>query len=241
MPGKVSKAGGKPTQTIAAGKASAGGSSRTSGNSKASSNSSVKKPATTTSTSKPTPPPKLRNVDKVDFGKTKTVADAGVYHRPKPIAAATGRDPAPPKPKSNPKKPLTFADYKTQTRIDERARKQLEAEKKARTEETAKAKLKTTITVASALAGTAIGGLSGTLVGIGVDGAREISDAKAHDKGEMTTIEKTIYEDNLYEHAHLGMGMSLKGTDDYWFDTLHKESIEQRKEEIKAEEEDENK
>ncbi|MGN1034640.1 MAG: hypothetical protein ACI4PK_03530, partial [Oscillospiraceae bacterium] len=47
----------------------------------------------------PAPATKPKNVDKVDFGKIKTTADAGVYHRPKPIAAATGHDPEPPKPK----------------------------------------------------------------------------------------------------------------------------------------------
>ncbi|MGN1039502.1 MAG: hypothetical protein ACI4PI_02330, partial [Oscillospiraceae bacterium] len=47
---------------------------------------------------RPTPSPRPKDVDKVDFGKPKQTVDAGIYHRPKPIAAATGRDPEPPKP-----------------------------------------------------------------------------------------------------------------------------------------------
>lgn len=104
MPPKVYKASSKPTQTKTVAKASTSSSSKSSGNSKSSSSSSVIK-TTSTSNSRPTPAPKP-NVDKVDFGKTRTIADAGVYHRPKPIAAATGRDPetkTKPKPSAAPK------------------------------------------------------------------------------------------------------------------------------------------
>ena len=96
MPLKVYKASSKPIHTKTVAKASTGSSSKSSGSSKSSSSSSVRK-TTTTSNSRPTPAP-TPNVDKVAFGKTTTTASAGVYHRPKPIAAATGRDPEPPKP-----------------------------------------------------------------------------------------------------------------------------------------------
>ena len=73
--------------------AKASSSSKSSGSSKTSSSSGVKKA---------TPPPvKPKNVDKVDFGKPKPQADAGVYHKPRLIAAATGRDPEPPKPQAD--------------------------------------------------------------------------------------------------------------------------------------------
>lgn len=95
MPPRVGS--NKPAQTKTMAKASS--SSKSSGSSKTSSSSGVKKA---------TPPPvKPKNVDKVDFGKPKPQADAGVYHKPRLIAAATGRDPEPPKPKkTEPPKPV---------------------------------------------------------------------------------------------------------------------------------------
>ena len=92
---KVSKVGGsKPTQTKTITKKSSGSSKQTqvktttksSGSSKVSNTNTVKQT---------TPAPKPKNVDKVEFGKPKPTVDTGVYHRPKPIAAATGRDPEP--------------------------------------------------------------------------------------------------------------------------------------------------
>lgn len=92
MPPKVARTGGgsktQPPKTMA----KASSSSKSSGSSKMSSSSGVKKSAPPV-TSKP------KNVDKVDFGKPKPQADAGVYHKPRLIAAATGRDPEPPKAK----------------------------------------------------------------------------------------------------------------------------------------------
>ncbi len=83
MPPKVSRVVSKPTKAIA--KASTSSSSRSSGSSsKTSSSSRIRKSATTAS--RPAPEPKPKNVDKVDFGKPKTIVDAGVYK------------PAPPKP-----------------------------------------------------------------------------------------------------------------------------------------------
>lgn len=89
MPPKVSKVSSKPTQTKTIAKASTSSSSKSSRSSKASSSSGVKKSAPPV-TSKP------RNVDKVDFGKTKTTADAGIYKPappPKSMAAAKHEDP----------------------------------------------------------------------------------------------------------------------------------------------------
>ena len=57
----------------------------------------------------------------------------------------------------------------------------------------------------------------------------------------MSPTEETIYHDNLYEHARFGAGMSLQGIDDFAFDQAHQNTIDQRKEAIRAEEEDENK
>ena len=77
---KVSKVGGsKPTQTKTITK-------KSSGSSKVSNINTVKQT---------TPAPKPKNVDKVEFGKPKPTVDTGVYHKPKLIAAATGRDPEP--------------------------------------------------------------------------------------------------------------------------------------------------
>ena len=92
---KVSKVGGsKPTQTKTITKKSSGSSKQTqvktttksSGSSKVSNINTVKQT---------TPAPKPKNVDKVEFGKPKPTVDTGVYHKPKLIAAATGRDPEP--------------------------------------------------------------------------------------------------------------------------------------------------
>ncbi len=106
MPPKVSRT--STVRTIPQKKTTVSSSKSTSkSSSTTSSKSTVSRPTTSTVRSappKPAPAPaqKPKNVDKVDFGKPKTIVDAGVYHRPKPIAAATGRGdpepPAPPKP-----------------------------------------------------------------------------------------------------------------------------------------------
>ena len=92
---KVSKVGGsKPTQTKTITKKSSGSSKQTqvktttksSGSSKVSNTNTVKQT---------TPAPKPKNVDKVEFGKPKQTVNTGVYHKPRLIAAATGRDPEP--------------------------------------------------------------------------------------------------------------------------------------------------
>ena len=213
----------------------------------------------------PAPAPKPRNVDKVDFGKPKPTASAGTY---KPLKnpfenpaiekfkPSIVKDLEYMQSHHGQKRPIgetitqapAYMSIKTtrpdeqrpevKKRIDERAHKQIEAEKKARTEEAPKAKMKAIIEFPAVIVGAATGGVGGAAFAYGAAKAMEISDAKAHDKGEMTSIEKTIYEENLYERAHFGTGMSLKGTDDYWFDTKHKTSIDLRKEEIRAEEED---
>ena len=56
----------------------------------------------------------------MDFGKPKPQADAGVYHKPRLIAAATGRDPEPlkPKPKQEDYNPMQM-DLKTRAKINE--------------------------------------------------------------------------------------------------------------------------
>ncbi|MBQ3067516.1 MAG: hypothetical protein IJC97_00485 [Oscillospiraceae bacterium] len=204
-------------------------------------------------------------MDKVDFGKPKPTASAGTY---KPLKnpfenpaiekfkPSIVKDLEYMQSHHGQKRPIgetitqapAYMSIKTtrpdeqrpevKKRIDERAHKQIEAEKKARTEEAPKAKMKAIIEFPAVIVGAATGGVGGAAFAYGAAKAMEISDAKAHDKGEMTSIEKTIYEENLYERAHFGTGMSLKGTDDYWFDTKHKTSIDLRKEEIRAEEED---
>lgn len=125
-------------------------------------------------------------------------------------------------------------------RIDERAHKQIAAEKKARTEEAPKAVLKATQDLAATAIGGAVGGPLGAFIGFAISKGSEIADAKAHDEGKMSLTEQTIYHDNLYEHARFGAGMSLQGVDDFAFDQAHQTTIDQRKEAIKAEE-DENK
>ena len=109
MPPKVARTGGGSKTQSPKTMAKASSSSKSSGSSKTSSSSSVKKSAPPV-TSKP------KNVDKVDFGKPKPQADAGVYHKPRMIAAATRRDPEPPKP--------------PKTAEEERKQKIKEAEKK---------------------------------------------------------------------------------------------------------------
>ena len=106
---KVSKVGSnKTTQTKTIAKASS--NSKTSGSSKTAKSSIVKKTTNTAPQQKP------KNVDKVDFGKPKPPIDTGVYHRPKPIAAATGRDPEP-------------KQVEHKKKIHEQAQKEVNAEK----------------------------------------------------------------------------------------------------------------
>lgn len=78
MPGKVARTGGgSKTQPP---KKTTSSSSKSSGSSKTSSSSNVKKA---------TPPPaKPKNVDKVDFGKPKPTASAGVYKKPPVMKSA---------------------------------------------------------------------------------------------------------------------------------------------------------
>lgn len=228
MPPKVYKASSKPTQTKTVAKASTSSSSKSSRSSKSSSSSSVIK-TTSTSNSRPTP-----NVDKVDFGKTKTTASAGVYHRPKPIAAATGRDP------ETKTKPTPSAAHKE--KIDERAHKQIEAEKKARSEEAPKKIHKTMAKAPLVLAASAVGGKwAGAAANAILDWA-DVNEAKAHDQGKMSSTEQIIYEENLYEHSHFaapcGSGLTAQGIMDKEYDKAHQAEIDQRKAEIRAEEEE---
>ena len=140
---KVTKVSSKPSPATKSTTSSS--SARTN---KSSSSSTVKKPTNTAPQQKP------KNVDKVDFGKPKPQTDAGVYHKPKPIAAATGRDPEPPKQKKVEKAPEqapkdlkyngqyseTFkkegvplrssAEQQHNRKIESEAHKQIEAEKK---------------------------------------------------------------------------------------------------------------
>ena len=113
---KVSKVGGsKPTQTKTITKKSSGSSKQTqvktttksSGSSKVSNINTVKQT---------TPAPKPKNVDKVEFGKPKPTVDTGVYHKPKLIAAATGRDPEP-------------KQVEHKKKVHEQAQKEVNAEK----------------------------------------------------------------------------------------------------------------
>ncbi len=160
MPPKVSRIVSQPTKTIA--KASANSSSKSSGSSsKTSSSSSVRKSTTATSTPKPTSAQKPRNVDHVDFDKTKTIVDAGVYHKPKPIAAATGRDPEPPKPKTKNEDydPLDF-NYHRRAEIKEAGHKQDKEHP-----EKSDATMRLGATAAGAAIGAMAGGKSGAIAG----------------------------------------------------------------------------
>ena len=96
---KVSKVGGsKPTQTKTITKKSSGSSKQTQVKTTTKSRGSSKESNINT-VKQTTPAPKPKNVDKVEFGKPKPTVDTGVYHKPKLIAAATGRDPEPSKKK----------------------------------------------------------------------------------------------------------------------------------------------
>ena len=186
MPPKVAKTGGgSKTQTKTMAKASS--SSKSSGSSKTSSSSGVKKSAPPV-TSKP------KNVDKVDFGKPKPQADAGVYHKPRLIAAATGRDPEPTPSASRPlsqnpamRREAEKAEY--YDRIARRARKELNAEKSAKSGTGAVVAeiLEDTAIVAATAAGGPIGGL-------GVGAATKLHNHSQKEKDEMTMAQKIVYD-----------------------------------------------
>lgn len=83
MPGKVARTSAGHAQTS---KSTSKSSSKTSSTSKSSSSSTVKK------TTQSAPPPKPKNVDKVEFNTAKPKVDAGTYKPPAP------HKPAPPPP-----------------------------------------------------------------------------------------------------------------------------------------------
>ena len=249
MPPKVSKVSSKPTQTKTIAKASTSSSSKSSGSSKTSSSSGVKKSAPPV-TSKP------RNVDKVDFGKTKTTADAGVYHRPKPIAAATGRDPEPPKPKKTEKTPSqtpqdlkyngkysetfkkeavplrSFAEQQHNRKIESEARKQIEAEKKVEANKN-KINAGPEMLFAAAALATAAAPPVATAFGAGVIALQGHNGAR-QDKKEFTLAEKVAYDDYLYPKHH-GY-MSYDDAKRKEFAKENQEDIDKVKAEIKKEE-----
>lgn len=190
MPPKISKVGSsRSTKTVA--KASTSSSSKSSGSSKTSSSSSVRKSAP------PPPAPKPRNVDKVDFGKTRTIADAGVYHRPKPIAAATGRDPEPTPRASRPlsQNPDMRREAEKAPReeaIMRRARQEVKAEDFARSH-TGTAIGNTIHAVPIAITGCQIGGIAGTIASTCASGGLLIAGGIQQDKGKMTIPQQYIY------------------------------------------------
>ena len=182
MPPRVGS--NKPAQTKTMAKASS--SSKSSGSSKTSSSSSVKKT---------TPPPaKPKNVDKVEFNKPKPTASAGVYHKPRMIAAAIGRDPEPTPSASRPlsqnpamRREAEKAEY--HDRIARRARKELDAEKSAKSGTGAVVAeiLEDTAIVAATAAGGPIGGL-------GVGAATKLHNHSQKEKDEMTMAQKIVYD-----------------------------------------------
>ena len=266
MPPKVSKVSSKPTQTKTIAKASTSSSSKSSGSSKSSSTTSskstVSRPTTSTVRSAPPKPApvtsKPKNVDKVDFGKIKTTVDAGVYHRPKPIAAATGRDPEPPKPKKTEKTPnqppqdlkyngkysetfkkeavplRSFAEQQHNRKIESEARKQIEAEKKV---EAHKNKINAGPEMLFAAAALATAAAPPVATAFGADAiALKWHDADRQDKKEFTLAEKVAYDDYLYPKHH-GY-MSYDDAKRKEFAKENQEDIDKVKAEIKKEEED---
>ena len=195
-------------------------------------------------------------MDKVDFGKPKPPIDTGVYHRPKPIAAATGRDPEPPKPKKTEKAPeqapkdlkyngqysetfkkegvplRSFAEQQHNRKIESEARKQIEAEKKVEAN-------KNKINIGSEIVLTTAGIATSSVPPIaGVFGLGEIAlkshNAARHDAGEYTLAEKVAYDNYLYPKHH-GY-MSYDDLQRKNFAKEHQEEIDQVKTEIKKEE-----
>ena len=249
---KVSKVGGsKPTQTKTITKKSSGSSKQTqvktttksSGSSKVSNTNTVKQT---------TPAPKPKNVDKVEFGKPKPTVDTGVYHKPKLIAAARGRDPEPSKQKKVEKAPEqapkdlkyngqyseTFkkegvplrssAEQQHNRKIESEAHKQIEAEKKVEAN-------KNKINVGPEMLIETVGIMTGSkpiqIAGVAL---HHYNDTR-HDAGEYTLAEKVAYDNYLYPKHH-GY-MSLNDLERKNFAKEHKEEIDQVKTEIKKEEE----
>ena len=210
MPPRVGS--NKPAQTKIMAKASS--SSKSSGSSKTSSSSGVKKA---------TPPPvKPKNVDKVDFGKPKPQADAGVYHKPRLIAAATGRDPEP-------------KQAEHMKKVESEAHKQIAAEKKV---EANKNKINggpISILSAASLVTSSVPPVSIPL-GLGAVVLNQHNDAR-HDAGKYTLAEEKAYDNYLYPKCHGYMSY-----DDLQRKNFAKENqaeIDQVKKEIKKEEEEE--
>ena len=169
----------------------------------------------------PAPAPKPRNVDKVDFGKTKSTADAGVYHRPKPIAAATGRDPEP-------------KQVEHKKKIHEQAQKEVNAEKFV--------KSGTGKFISTIIDGIVLFGESKIPIKH-VDTAAPIV-TEAHNvaqaqEGKMTIGEKAVY--NFLSQPALQPGNQITtftASDSQKFVAENRDEIDAEKEKIKKEEEE---
>ena len=182
-------------------------------------------------------------MDKVDFGKPKPTASAGTYKPAEPpkMRIFVDETPKSEKTKPNPKikiRELPPAEVKKfEAKIDERARAQIKAEKDARTNETEKFKLKLKATIPGAIIGTMIGGVGGVAVAGTVPTILACDEAVSHDQGKMTDVEETIYRENLYGRRSDKTWAEKRA--DEKFDEGNQRLIDERKEEIKAEEEDE--
>ena len=221
MPPKGARTGGgsktQPPKTMA--KASTSSSSKSSGSSKTSSSSSVKKS---------TPPPaKPKNVDKVDFGKPKPQTDAGVYHKPRMIAAATGRDPEPSKPSK--------AEIEHKKKVESEAHKQIAAEKKVEANRNKINAGPEMVLTAAAIATSSVPPVAAAF-GVGAV-ALQGHNAARQDKNEYTLAEKVAYDNYLYP-KHQGY-MSYDDLQRKNFAKENQAEIDQVKKEIKKEEEEE--
>jgi len=180
--------------------------------------STVPKTVTVVKTTQP-PAQKPRNVDKVDFGTPKPQVDAGVYQRPKLIAAARGHDPEPPKPSA--------AELEHKRKIESEARKQIEAEKKV---EANRNKINAGPTMLVDTVGLITGSKPIGFAGVALTGyAATHQDAK-----DFTLAEQVAYDNYLYPKHH-GY-MSFDSLERKSFAKQNQEEIDQVKTEIKKEE-----